>query len=138
MQLARAIGCGSLGNISRWECKGGGIELRYLTRLAEHYNVPIDRLVKGRSQVTVPQNGRPTFSGRKLREYRELNRMTQQELGEAIGVSSETISGYEKGKYSPNIDRCLEIATVLDVDLVDLLEESHAAINKTQKQDFTE
>ena len=63
-----------------------------------------------------------TFS-RRLRDRREIMGLTQAQLGKLIGVSSQTVSAYEKniqgnekGK-SPTLDKIIEIANALAVTL---------------------
>lgn len=44
-------------------------------------------------------------------------RMTQQDLADAIGVSSQTIGNYEEGKTSPDLDKAWEIADFFGLSL---------------------
>lgn len=43
--------------------------------------------------------------------------MTQAELGEAIGVTRQTIAAIEQGKYSPTLEAAFRIARVFDKPL---------------------
>jgi len=72
-----------------------------------------------------------------LREYKEANGVTQTQcqcckqmlpnpytqewVGEQIGVSKATIVHYFQGNRIPSIVRLLQIASVLNVNLIDLL-----------------
>ena len=47
------------------------------------------------------------------RECREHLQMTQAELAEKVGLSQETISQYEIGTRTPNVDVARKIAKVL-------------------------
>ncbi len=49
----------------------------------------------------------------------QLN-LTQQELAEKIGVTRQTISLIEKGKYNPSLNLCLEICYAVNQTLNDL------------------
>ena len=65
-------------------------------------------------------NNLTTFS-RRLKDKRESLGLTQKQLGEKIGVTSQAISAYEKntketGK-SPTLDKSLELANALGVTL---------------------
>jgi putative transcriptional regulator len=52
----------------------------------------------------------------RVRELREgPERMTQQQLAEAIGVSRQTINAIETGKYQPSLEVALKIARVFAV-----------------------
>lgn len=47
----------------------------------------------------------------RVRELREANnRMTQQALAEAVGVSRQTIIAIEQGRYSPSLEVAMKIA----------------------------
>jgi transcriptional regulator with XRE-family HTH domain len=48
--------------------------------------------------------------GRKLKTAREEARMSQLQVGVALGVSDKTISGYESGRISPPIDKIISLA----------------------------
>ena len=43
--------------------------------------------------------------------------MTQQALGEQVGVTRQTVLAIEKGKYSPSLEVAFKIAQVFDVPL---------------------
>jgi len=52
----------------------------------------------------------------RVRELREAhNRMTQQALAEAVGVSRQTIIAIEQGRYSPSLEVAMKIARAFDV-----------------------
>lgn len=64
----------------------------------------------------------PTIFAQRLREAREANGIKQKELAERIGVSSQTISAYEKsdvtGKVkNPTLENAVSIAKELGVSL---------------------
>lgn len=51
----------------------------------------------------------------RVRELRAANdRMTQQALAEAVGVSRQTIIAIESGRYSPSLEVALRIARAFD------------------------
>lgn len=53
----------------------------------------------------------------KVYEYRVLNRMTQQELADVVGVSKQTIFVMEKNNYSPSLVLAFRIANYFEVDI---------------------
>lgn len=76
--------------------------------------------------------------GERIREARKAKHMTQEELGELIGVTGVTIMRYEKGQREPRMDQLQKIGDVLGISWTylvgssvggDTLEES-AAIHK--------
>lgn len=53
--------------------------------------------------------------GANIKKARESKRLTQEELGEKIGVTGVTIMRYEKNKREPNLDMLFRLSDVLDV-----------------------
>lgn len=47
-----------------------------------------------------------------LKEYRARINVNQQEMGQLVGVSRQTISQIERGDYSPSVTLALKIAKV--------------------------
>lgn len=52
----------------------------------------------------------PTKVRNKLRTQRRMNELTQEQLGEALGVTRHTILAIENGRYEPSIALALKIA----------------------------
>jgi putative transcriptional regulator len=48
------------------------------------------------------------------------NDLTQAELAEQVGVTRQTISLIERGRYNPTLNLCLGIATAVNKTLDDL------------------
>jgi putative transcriptional regulator len=63
---------------------------------------------------------RPPIENR-VRELREKHGgLTQAELGEAIGVTRQTIIAIEQGRYSPSLESAFRIARVFGVGVEDV------------------
>lgn len=60
----------------------------------------------------------------KIQIIRKARRITQEELGDKIGVSRQAVSDWEKGKYDPTLDSIRAIAQVLNVSFDALLDEN--------------
>lgn len=60
------------------------------------------------------------YIGSKIKEYRKLRGMTQEELGKHLSIGKSTIANYEKGFRSPKKDMIFQIAEVLSVSIDDL------------------
>lgn len=56
----------------------------------------------------------------KLKEYRALLGVNQQEMGSMVGTSRQTISQIERGDYSPSVTLALKIAKVCNVAVEDI------------------
>jgi len=59
--------------------------------------------------------------GLMLKSLRERRGLTQSEFAQLLGVGQGRISDYESGRKSPGIDRLPIIATVLGVEIDDLV-----------------
>jgi putative transcriptional regulator len=51
----------------------------------------------------------------KVCDFRKKNKVTQQELADAVGVSRQTISALEKQNYTPSVMLALKISKFFDV-----------------------
>ncbi len=58
--------------------------------------------------------------GRRIREIRMAQGMSQAELGEAVGLNADRIQKYENGARKPKADLLKKIASVLDVSTLAL------------------
>ena len=76
--------------------------------------------MKGRSRI--PQSVREVL-GENIRRERVIRNLTQAELAEKIGSSQMMVSRFEKGKDSPSVWRCYQIAKVFDTTIEQLLTE---------------
>lgn len=65
--------------------------------------------------------GRRPPIGNRVRELREARGgVTQAELGDAIGVTRQTVIAIEQGRYSPSLESAFRIARFFDVGLEDV------------------
>ena len=58
----------------------------------------------------------------KVKIFRQLSEMTQQQLAEKAGVSRQTIIAIESGKYVPSTLLALKLASLLGRDVSELFE----------------
>ena len=75
-----------------------------------------------RGRASIPQEVRQTL-GENIRRERVIRNLTQAELAEKIGTSQMMVSRFEKGKDSPSVWRCYQIAKVFDTSIEQLLTE---------------
>ncbi len=61
------------------------------------------------------------FLGKRLRFHRERAKISQENLGLAIGTSNSYIGLIENGKRNPSFLRVIQICEFLQIDLNDLL-----------------
>lgn len=67
------------------------------------------------------------YSGAKIKELRKSKKMTQQELGDKIGVSNSAVANYEKGFRAPLQDTLFKLAEVFDVSVNDFFPQTTSA-----------
>ena len=48
-----------------------------------------------------------------LKKYRQLKNLTQEQLGQMVGVRRETIMRLEAGKYNPSLKLAVDISRVV-------------------------
>jgi putative transcriptional regulator len=56
----------------------------------------------------------------KLKVYRAMHNLTQEDLAEAIGVTRQTVIAMEKGKYNPSLHLAFKIARYFKVKIEDV------------------
>lgn len=61
--------------------------------------------------------------GNKIKEYRELNKMTQKDIAEILGVEPATISRYEAGTIEPSIESLKRLAETFNVTVDELIKD---------------
>ena len=59
--------------------------------------------------------------GEKILELRKKNGFSQEQLGEKINVTRQTISNWELGETSPNPEQLKLLSKVLNVSITDFL-----------------
>ena len=53
----------------------------------------------------------------KLKVYRAMHDLTQEDLARAVGVTRQTILAIEKGKYVPSLDLAYKVARYFNVKI---------------------
>ena len=62
-----------------------------------------------------------------IRLYRKKARISQQDLGDKLGVTRNTVVNWEGGKYRPDIDLLLPLCDVFGITLYELFRRTAAA-----------
>lgn len=55
-----------------------------------------------------------------LKKYRQLKNLTQEQLGQMVGVRRETIMRLEAGKYNPSLKLAVDITRVVGAPIEDI------------------
>lgn len=58
----------------------------------------------------------------KIKVFRAMHDLTQEDLANAIGVTRQTILAIEKGKYVPSLDLAFRIARRFSVNIEDVFQ----------------
>lgn len=61
--------------------------------------------------------------GNKIKEYRELNKMTQKDIAEILRVEPATISKYEAGTIEPSIESLKRLAETFNITVDELIKD---------------
>ena len=62
--------------------------------------------------------------GDKIMYQRRLQKMTQADLADKVGVSSKTLQNWELGKYIPKLEDINTVAEVLNIPISELLDDT--------------
>jgi putative transcriptional regulator len=65
-------------------------------------------------------NGRPMKN--KIKVFRAMHDLTQEDLAQAIGVTRQTILAIEKGKYVPSLDLAFKISRNFKVNIEEVFQ----------------
>ena len=56
----------------------------------------------------------------RLKKYRQLKELTQEQLAEKVGVRRETIMRLEKGRYNPSLKLAMDIARAVEAPIEEI------------------
>lgn len=91
----------SKSNYARWETNESIIPLKHLNNLCNYFNVSMDYITglsKEKNYIIINKKLNKELIDKRLKEFRENNNLTQEELAKQINTSHSTISAYESGK----------------------------------------
>ncbi len=72
-------------------------------------------------KTKIGPDDRDRVIGERLRAYRDINGLSQTELGEAIGVTFQQVQKYERGKNKVSVSRLIDICKILNTPLMNFL-----------------
>ena len=75
--------------------------------------------------------------GKKISQLRKLSGMTQEQLAEKLCVSRQTISKWESGITSPDLESIVKISRLFQLSLDDLLLTEHAGKATRDREQIT-
>lgn len=66
--------------------------------------------------------------GRRIAQFRKKKNMTQFELADALGISFQAVSNWERGNSMPDISRLSELAELFEVSIDDILGKTNQVV----------
>ena len=100
-ELAKNLNIGTRTSISEWENGQEIIPLERLNRYANYFNVSVDYilgLTKTKKYHIVNKELNFQLIGKRIKEIRHKNNLTQESLARELNTTHSTISAYENGK----------------------------------------
>ena len=100
VKMAALMGV-SKSTYARWETDEAIIPLTHLNDLCNYFDVSMDYITgfsKQKNYNITNKKLNKALIGKRLKEFRKKNNLTQEKLAENINTSHSTISGYEHGK----------------------------------------
>ncbi len=64
----------------------------------------------------------------KIKVFRAMHDMTQEDLAQAVGVTLQTILAIEKGKYVPSLDLAFKIARNFHVTIEEVFQYENTSL----------
>jgi putative transcriptional regulator len=61
----------------------------------------------------------------KLKVYRAMHNLTQEDLAKAVGVTRQTVIAMEKGQYNPSLELAFRIARYFKVNIENIFIYDH-------------
>lgn len=68
--------------------------------------------------------------GKKIRQYRDVKKMSQEELAFSLETSQKTISNWETDRGFPTFEQLAALEKILDADILSWFEESGIIFNQ--------
>lgn len=75
-----------------------------------------------------------THVGQRLKELRKIKLLTQKDIANALGVSSQQIQKYEKGQDRLSFNRIYELSKFLNIRLESFLPSNYSAIGLSDSE----
>lgn len=76
------------------------------------------------------------YIGNRIRHFRDINNMNQEELADRLGTTKQTISRYERGQRKTDQDTLFKMADIFDVRIDDFfpaIEQDESPLEKISK-----
>ena len=72
--------------------------------------------------------------GKRIKDARQKNNITQESLAEQLGISRQTVSSWETGKSYPDIVSVIKMSDIFNISLDKMLKEDKKLVNNMQEK----
>jgi transcriptional regulator with XRE-family HTH domain len=107
--------------ICNWENNHRTPGIEMIIKLSEYFGTTLDELVL--KDLRPPM---PMYAGN-LRYLRKKHDMSQDDIGNLLGVSQRCVSKYENGEAEPSFEKLMKIADFFGISLDKLLKQDLSA-----------
>ncbi|MCU0440013.1 MAG: helix-turn-helix domain-containing protein [Raineya sp.] len=76
-----------------------------------------------------------TTLGTKLRKFRTVAKLSQQEIADKLNIRQATYSNWEKGETKPSLDHIIKLSEVFNVPVQEFLPTSNVYIHNQENND---
>ena len=80
----------------------------------------------GKTKINAAEDQGMRF-GNNIRALREERKLTQENVAEALGVSFQAVSSWERDEYKPDVDNLLRLANLFEVSVSTIVEKTDIA-----------
>ena len=74
------------------------------------------------------------FFGRRIQEIRKQKKLSQEQVAEKAGISSNYLSRIECGKENPTLDMLIKLGNALKVEMWEMFDFGHTVSTKELKE----
>ncbi len=89
------------GLYSQYEIEYSIIPLKHLLKICDYFNVSLDYILefnKNKTYKLTNENIIPIISGKRLKEFRKENKITQDILAKYLNTNRSVLANYERGR----------------------------------------
>ena len=87
---------------TQYESEYNIIPLKHLNTLCNYFNVSLDYIFNFNNEKNYPNSKNEidkTLAGKRLKEFRKENNLTQEKLAKKLNTTHSVIADYEKGRF---------------------------------------
>lgn len=72
--------------------------------------------------------------GERIKSYRKMNQLSQESVGELVGVSRQAVTRWETNYSAPSTDNLIKLATIFNITLEELISDNSEVVNDSPKK----